>query len=123
MPDIYDRDRDNPYNAPDFDYEEYEDPNPQPVIPEPQTFGSLTAEQWFTPEYHTDEYSQYWDPFLQEGQNWEDLATTYAGMPVVSGYWTGEGEDKVFTPTKSLYSITSQLSEFRISDHQLSMNG
>ncbi len=101
MSDIYDRDRDEPYGSPDPD-REYVDPNPQPVIPDERTYGSLTAEQWFTPQYHTDEYSQYWDPFLQEGENWEELATTYAGMPVVSGYWTGEGENRVLHQKKSV---------------------
>ena len=87
----------------------------QPEPPPEKEFGSLTAEQWFTPEYHTEEYAPYWEPFTAGGTPYEELATQYAGMPVVSGYWTTDPTtgEKTFTPTDSLYSTTSQLYDLR----------
>ena len=89
----------------------------QPPLPPERTYDYLTAEQFFTEMYNIPENVSYIEPFLQEGGNWDNLATQYAGLPVVSGYWTGEGENRIFHPEQSLYNQASQLLELKNTDY------
>lgn len=81
-----------------------------PAAPDPRQYSYLTGEQFFADPY-AETAGQWWDPFTQGGQyGMEDLASMYAGIPVVSGYYDEGG---TFVPEQSLYNQASSLRELR----------
>jgi len=84
----------------------------KPEQPTERMYDYLTGEQWFTQKYRDPQYDPYWDPFTAGGTPWEELATKYAGLPVVSGYY----QDEQFYPEQSLYNQASQLYDLRETD-------
>jgi hypothetical protein len=81
-----------------------------PAEPSKRNYTYLTGETFFSEPYS--QFSeQWWSPYTQQGQyNVGDLATMYAGIPVVSGYYDEGG---TFVPEQSLYNTASQLYELR----------
>lgn len=88
-----------------------------PEAQEQRWYDYLTGEQFFTDPY-SGVGSEYIDPFYEGGQyEIGDLATMYAGVPVVSGYYTTEEKTpESFVAEKSLYGTASQLRELRETD-------
>lgn len=83
----------------------------KPEIPAERKYGYLSGEEFFSGQYG-DEYSQYFEPYLQGGATMDDLASQYAGIPVVSGYWEiGPNGEEQFVPEQSLYDVASTLRE------------
>lgn len=84
----------------------------KPIQPKARRYANLTGEQYFTQPYsNTASHMKYINPYYQEalegGQSFSSMAETYAGIPVVSGYYEGDSEE--FIPETSLYPTASAL--------------
>lgn len=86
----------------------------KPVIPAERKYAALSGEEFFNELYNNPDYQAFLAPFMQNGETLEDLAIQYAGVPVVSGYWTQNANgEEVFIPDQSLYDTASTLQEMR----------